>query len=91
MTRLVACREIDLRICPAQIHGLTRVLARQRLCAAGNLDRIRVLYADALEEFLKRQVKSVIETPENGRVALITLARTFEIKNLLHDGPPALA
>src|SRR5580700_6093282 len=53
----------------------------------GNLDGIGMRYADAFEEFAKPQVKAVIETPKDGRVAMIPLPRSFEMKNLFHDGP----
>jgi hypothetical protein len=44
-------------------------------------------HADAFEEFAKPQVKAVIETPKDGRVAMILLSRSFEMKNLFHDEP----
>src|ERR1700675_1763477 len=54
----------------------------------GNLDGIGMRHADAFEEFAKPQVKAVIETPKDRRVAIILLPRSFKMKNLFHDGPP---
>src|ERR1700729_1159769 len=53
----------------------------------GNLDGIGMHHADAFEELAKPQVKAAIETPKDGRVAIIPLSRSFEMKNLFHDEP----
>src|SRR5580704_10726177 len=53
----------------------------------GNLDGIGMRYAHAFEEFLKPQVKAVIETPKDGRVAFVLLSRSYEMKNLFHHEP----
>src|ERR1700731_3101743 len=54
---------------------------------SGNLDGIGMRHADVFEEFAKPQVKAVVETPKDGRVAKILLSRSCEMKNLLHDEP----
>src|SRR6202035_6141386 len=74
-----------------QAHGFTNLIEDklavglklrrgQRLGAAGNFDRVSVHYADAFEEFAKTQVETVIEAPQDGRIALVSLARRLEVK-----------
>ena len=58
----------------------------QALGAAGNFDGVGIRHADALEELATPQVESVIEAPKDGRVAMIVLARSLEVKHLFHNG-----
>jgi hypothetical protein len=83
---------------PMQSHRLTdlfqhklavRLLLRgsQTLGAAGNLNGVGIDHTDALEELPESQLKSVIEAPEDGRVAMVLVARSVEVKQLSHDKP----
>src|ERR1039458_5649189 len=74
-------------------HELTfgLVLRRsQAFGATGDFNGVTIHHADALEELAKAQVKPVIEAPQDGRVALILIARSFEMKNFFHDDPSGL-
>src|SRR4029077_17605582 len=79
-----------------QAHGLANLVEdeftvalvlrrRQTLRSASNFDRVGIHHADALQELAKAQVKPVIETPEDGGVAMILLARSIEMKNLFPE------
>jgi hypothetical protein len=71
--------------------ALRLVLRRsQTLGAAGNLNGIGIDHTDALEELPESQLKSVIEAPEDGRVAIILLARERRSGTAFHDKPPPL-
>lgn len=59
---------------PEQTHGPSRARRSQHPGAAGNFDRVRIRYPDALEELPEPQLKSVVEAPEDSRIALILRA-----------------
>lgn len=60
----------------------------EALGAARHSDGIGIRHPDALQEFAEGQIKSIIEAPKDGRIALIALARRIKMKNLLQDAPP---
>src|SRR5262249_5845022 len=58
---------------------------RQCLGTPGNPDRILVNNPDTLQEFREALLKSIIETPDDRRIADILLTRRIEMKYLLHS------
>src|SRR5450755_2372044 len=54
------------------------------LGAAGNLNGVTIHNPNALQELSKSQLKPVVETPQDGRVAMILFARSVEVKYFLH-------
>src|SRR5712692_10023012 len=59
----------------------------QALRSPRNLDRVGVEHADALEELSESQFETVVETPDDSRVAMILLSRSVEVKDFLHCKP----
>src|SRR6185436_16645923 len=49
-----------------------------------DLDRVRLNHADALEKLSARDFKTIIETPYDGRVTLISLPRRIEMEYFAH-------
>src|SRR5215469_11459721 len=58
---------------------------RQRLGAPGNPDRVLVNNSNTLQEFREALLKSIIETPDNRRIAHILLTWRVEMEDLLHS------
>src|SRR5438270_5645035 len=52
----------------------------ERLRAPGNLDRVGVVYTDALQKLAESRVEAIIEAPDDRRVALVFLARRVEVE-----------
>lgn|GEM_PF-4989016 len=60
---------------------------RKHLRASGNLDRIGIHYAHALEKLSKSEFETVIEAPQDGGIAVILLAWSVKVENFLHRTP----
>jgi hypothetical protein len=56
------------------------VRRRQAFGAARDLNRIGVDHSDALQEFAEAQIKTIIETPDDGRVAPVFFAGGVEVE-----------
>ena len=56
----------------------------QALGSPSNLDGVGVDHANLLEELAKAKFEAVVETPENGRIALILSTRSIEVEDLFH-------
>src|SRR5208282_1180754 len=56
----------------------------QALGSAGNLDGVGVDDANPLEELVKAEFKAIVETPENGRVAMIFFPGSVEVEDFIH-------
>src|SRR5215471_1287262 len=78
-----------------QAHGETDLLQHefavvlvlwrsQVLGAAGDADGVVIVEPQALDEFPQRQLEAVVETPDDGCVALVSFPRRLEMKELLH-------
>src|SRR5271155_1337561 len=68
-------------------HEFTIALAlgrSQALGSAGNLDGVGVDHANLLEKLAKAEIKAIVETPENGRIALIFSTGSVEVEDFLH-------
>jgi hypothetical protein len=56
----------------------------QALGSASNLDGVGMDHANLLEELVKAKIEAVVETPENGRIALIFSTGSVEVEDFLH-------
>jgi hypothetical protein len=57
---------------------------RHALGASRDLDGIGIIHPDALQKFPEPQLKTVVKTPQDGRVTLIFVTRSVEVKHLSH-------
>jgi len=58
------------------------VLAGQTPGAAGNANRIEGIDIEPLDQLAQRLLKTMVEAPDDGGIALVTFARGFEMENL---------
>ena len=59
---------------------------RQALGSAGDLDGIGIDDPDALQEFAETKLESIVEAPDDGRVAAISFAGRVEVEELFQIG-----
>jgi hypothetical protein len=57
---------------------------RHTLGASRDLDGIGIIHPDALQKFPEPQLETVVEAPQDGRVTLIFVTRSVEVKHLPH-------
>jgi len=64
-----------------------QVVAGQAPGAARHQDRIIELHANALGQFMQHQVKTMVETPDDGCIGLISCPGRFEMEYLANKAP----
>jgi len=58
------------------------VLAGQTPGAAGDAYRVERIDVEPLDQLAQRLLKTMVEAPDDGGIALVTFARGFEMENL---------
>jgi hypothetical protein len=54
--------------------------------APGNADRIKMHYAEPLDQLLEGQLKAVVEAPDDRGVAFVSFPRRVEMEDLTNEG-----
>jgi hypothetical protein len=63
------------------------VFAGQTPGAAGDANRIERIDAEPLNQLAQRLLKTMVEAPDNGGVALVSFPWRLEMENLANGGP----